>query len=220
MQQGVPQSRGAGRPRGAVLTEAAIARAALALIDEHGWEACTMAALARRLGVSAPSLYHHVESREDLIDLVRALVVSEIELPDAAAGSWTDGMRAFGISYHRAFSRHPNTIQLLSTSPLHDPSTLVMYEAFLGMLVAAGWDARDAFDVLVGLEHLALGFAFEANASGLMIDPHDADRHDLPLLAAVTRGRTDQAEDAERTFLAVLDRYIASHRPAPPQETA
>ena len=35
-----------------------------AVVDRVGWDALTMSALARELGVRAPSLYHHVKSIE------------------------------------------------------------------------------------------------------------------------------------------------------------
>lgn len=46
---------------------AQIATTALRLLERDGADGLTMRALARELGVSAPSLYFHVESREDLL---------------------------------------------------------------------------------------------------------------------------------------------------------
>ncbi|OAI40572.1 hypothetical protein AYO38_05720 [bacterium SCGC AG-212-C10] len=48
----------------------AILDAANALVAEAGAERVSMREVARRLGVSAPSLYFHVASREALLDLV------------------------------------------------------------------------------------------------------------------------------------------------------
>ena len=44
--------------------------AAQGLLESHGIDGLTMRALARRLDVAAPSLYFHVESREDLLRLL------------------------------------------------------------------------------------------------------------------------------------------------------
>lgn len=204
--------RRAGRPTRPALTEDAIAREALAIIDELGWPACTMTRLAQRLGVRAPSLYHHVHGQRGIVDLVRALVVREIHNPAIVEMPWPEAIRSFGIAYYRAFSRHPNTIQVLSTTPVRDPETLDMYETFLRALVSQGWDAPRAFEALLGLEHLALGFAYEWNAEDIMLDSELVAAQGAPLLAQATRGRTDQAADTEHTFLNLLARHIDMYR--------
>lgn len=198
-----------GRPTRPPLTEAMIAQAALDIIDEHDWRSCTMRAVAQRLGVRAPSLYHYVEGQREIVDLVRKLVVREIhdpailEMPAAAA------MRHFGLAYYRAFARHPNTIQVLSTTPIRDSVTLQMYEVFLLSLVQSGWDKQRSLEALLGLEHLALGFAYEWNAEDLMLDSQFAAAHGAPLLAEITLDRTNQAVIAETTFRNLLDRFIS-----------
>lgn len=204
--------RRAGRPRRPALTETAIAREALAIIDEFGWPACTMKFLSQRLGVRSPSLYHHVEGQRGLIDLVRALVVSEIRTPGLEEQPWNEAIRTFGLAYYRAFARHPNTIQVLSTTPVRDPDTLAMYEQFLRTLVRQGFEHDRAFEALLGLEHLALGFAYEWNAEDLMLDPDVVAARGAPILAAVTRGRTDQRRITETTFLNLLGRYVEMFR--------
>ncbi|WP_181158420.1 TetR/AcrR family transcriptional regulator [Leucobacter massiliensis] len=199
--------RRTGRPSRPPLTEEDIARAALAIIDERGWAACTMARLAERLGVRAPSLYHHVDGQRGVIELVRGLIVREIT--DAADLSlpWRAGIQSFGVAYYRAFSRHPNAIQVLSTTPVRNAETLRMYEAFLGMLVRDGWEVASAFEALIGLEYLALGFAYDWNAEDVLLDHELIAGRRLPLLAEVTRGQREQRVVAESTFLSLLSHY-------------
>ncbi len=201
-----------GRPSRPALTEEAIAQEALAIIDELGWPACTMKLLASRLGVRSPSLYHHIDGQHSLVDLVRILVVREFHDPAILDMPWDEAFRAFGIGYYRAFARHPNTIQVLSTTPIRDNLTFEMYETFIRAMVQDGWDASKAFEAMLGLEHLALGFAYEWNAEDLMLDPAYIAEQGAPLLAEVTRERTDQATIAESTFLALLGRHIDMYR--------
>ncbi|MFT4232536.1 MAG: TetR/AcrR family transcriptional regulator C-terminal domain-containing protein [Leucobacter sp.] len=190
-----------------------IARAALDIIDESGWQHCTMQALATRLGVRAPSLYHHVDGHQDIVDLVRALVVSEIHDPAILDLPWDEAMLGFGIAYHRAFSNHPNTIEVLSTTPVRDTATLRLYESFLQPLCRDGWDGPRAFEALLGLEHLALGFAFEWNADEFMLDAAVCQAAGAPLLAGVVSARAGrQAEFAEAAFRSLLGRYIDMFR--------
>lgn len=49
--------------------EAIVARA-VAIVDEGGVEALSLRSLARDLGVSAPALYNHIRSKDDLLRLV------------------------------------------------------------------------------------------------------------------------------------------------------
>ena len=209
---GATAPRRAGRPKRPPLTEHVIAREALAIIDELGWPACTMKLLAQRLGVRSPSLYHHVDGQRGLVDLVRALVVREIHTPELELLPWPDAIRSFGLAYYRAFARHSNTIQVLSTTPVRDATTLAMYEVFLRTLVNQGFEPDRAFEALLGLEHLALGFAYEWNAEGLMLDPEVVGAQGAPILADITRVRTDQRRNTETTFLNLLGRFTEMFR--------
>lgn len=60
------------------LTAALVISDAAALADENGFEAVTLSAVARRLGVQTPSLYSHVRDREALLDGVSGLALSEL----------------------------------------------------------------------------------------------------------------------------------------------
>ncbi|WP_344865473.1 TetR/AcrR family transcriptional regulator [Amycolatopsis ultiminotia] len=60
------------------LTTASVIAEAAALADESGFEAVTLSAVARRLGVRTPSLYSHVRDREALLDGIGALALSEL----------------------------------------------------------------------------------------------------------------------------------------------
>lgn len=208
-----------GRPTRPPLTEEDIAREALAIIDERGWPACTMKRLADRLGVRAPSLYHHIDGQRAIIELVRGLIVEEIHDPAIFELPWPEAIQEFGLAYYRAFARHPNTIQVLSTTPVRNPETLRMYETFLAALVRDGWELPRAFEAMVGLEYLALGFAYDWSAEDLLLEHELVAGQSLPLLAEVTRGQSDQRAVAETTFLSLLGHYgDMFQRPASPAD--
>jgi AcrR family transcriptional regulator len=67
---------------------------AFELLSEEGAEGVSMRELARRLGVSAPSLYFHVESRDDLLRELIASALTELGGRLDAAGQRTGGVRA------------------------------------------------------------------------------------------------------------------------------
>lgn len=202
-------ARRPGRPTEAKVTTERIARAALAVIDERGWSELTMNNLAGRLGVRAPSLYHHISGQHDLINLVRELVVAEIDLSMFDRLPVVEALREFGLSYHAAFARHPNTIPVLSVSAIRDPHTFGMYEAVMVAMAEAGWTGERSLEFLFALEYLALGTAFEWSAEELMISAEDALHFDAPLLASYVSERTDQQGIAISTFTNLLDMLIA-----------
>ncbi len=64
-----------------------VLRTALRMADTGGIEALSMRKLAQALKVEAMSLYNHVESKEDILDGLVELVVSEIDVPEIG-GDW------------------------------------------------------------------------------------------------------------------------------------
>jgi AcrR family transcriptional regulator len=65
----------------APLNRERVLQAAIRLADQGGIESLTMRKLARELGVEAMSLYNHVANKDDLVDGIVDLVVSEIDRP-------------------------------------------------------------------------------------------------------------------------------------------
>jgi AcrR family transcriptional regulator len=70
------------------LTPASVIADAAALADEIGFEAVTLTAVARRLGVQTPSLYSHVRDRAALQDGITALALGDLagRIAQAIAG--------------------------------------------------------------------------------------------------------------------------------------
>jgi TetR/AcrR family transcriptional regulator, tetracycline repressor protein len=66
----VTRARDRSSHAAAGLSVTAIVEEALTVVAERGVEGLTMSALAERLGVRSPSLYHHVRDKAELLDLV------------------------------------------------------------------------------------------------------------------------------------------------------
>src|ERR1700712_5192598 len=84
----------------------AIVSAARDLLEAGGLAGLTMHAVARRVGVRAPSLYKRVEGRDHLIRLVAEATLTELAVRlDAAktAAEIMDGYRAFSHQRPAAF---------------------------------------------------------------------------------------------------------------------
>ncbi|MGW6570421.1 TetR/AcrR family transcriptional regulator [Streptomyces sp. NPDC054975] len=66
---------------------ATVVDAALALLAEHGYAGCTMAAVAARAGIATGSVYRHFPSKAELaVELFRTVVSREVAAVAEAAG--------------------------------------------------------------------------------------------------------------------------------------
>lgn len=166
-----PRSRrGAGRPTRPVLDRAKISDAALALVDEGGLSALTMARLARRLGVAASALYNHVSGRGELELIIQDAIMSRVDVTamrQLAAGGigLADALRSWGRSYREIVSRHPDLVPFIATVPIASaPLTLRMYEAVAAGLRAAGVPRDRVIPVIVAFESFLFGSAIDVHA--------------------------------------------------------
>ncbi|WP_419998849.1 TetR/AcrR family transcriptional regulator C-terminal domain-containing protein [Streptomyces boninensis] len=91
------------------LTRTRIVDAAVALLDEEGIDRLTMRRLAERLDVVAPSLYWHVDTKDDVIDLAVDAIFGEAP-PRSRMGraeEWRADVTALLACWRTALLRHP-----------------------------------------------------------------------------------------------------------------
>jgi len=205
--------------RSADLSRERIVGEALALLDDEGVAGLTMRRLAARLGVKAASLYHHVQSQDDLIDALHEQINVDIDtslLDDRTPA----GLTAFARSYRDAYRAHPDAVDLVSRRPVVAPKALAIYDAMAAHLSARGLPASDLMPVLAVLDFVVLGSAGETLATDFHRDP-DSYQADHPHLAAALRAADPATVDATAfeialgSFLgAVEDRLRQSAGPA------
>lgn len=88
------------------LTPHAVLAAAAGLANREGFDAVTVSAVARLLGVKPASLYEHVQGRDALLSGIHTLALGELgsRISDAVAGrSGLSALRALADA-HRAYS--------------------------------------------------------------------------------------------------------------------
>ncbi len=190
------------RPR-APLTRERIARAALGLIERKGLEGLTMRALGARLKVEAMSLYHHVPSRDAVLDLVMDLLVAEVETP--AEGPWPDRIRKTAWSHREAALRHPHAWPLLLTRPYTTETQLTYCDRLCALMGEAGLDPQGTAVLfrLVG-HYLDGALLYTALGPGRVHDPapppEPVDPRRFPALARVGPHLRRQLADAHFEF--------------------
>lgn len=106
-------------PRAGLDAEAVVGAAAQ-LADQLGLPAVTLARLAARLGIRAPSLYAHVDGLEDLRRRLGARGARELgtALRSAAVGkSRLTALRAVAQTYRAYAQAHPGTYAAMQRAP-------------------------------------------------------------------------------------------------------
>jgi len=131
--------------------------AAVSLADEDGIEALTMRELGLRLGFEAMSLYNHVANKDDILDGMVDLVVSEIDLPSDSV-DWKEAMRRRAISAQSVFSRHPWASALIDSRESSGPARLRYFDWMIGTLRRAGFTLEMTAHALSVLDSYIYGF--------------------------------------------------------------
>ncbi len=126
------------------LSREQIVSAAVALLDAEGVEALSMRKLGTRLDVAAASIYTHVASKDELVELVVDEVHGEVGLP--GAGPWREAATRFAHDLRSVFLRHPWIGSLLGEAGVAylGPNVLKLSEAALALFEDAGFSLDDA----------------------------------------------------------------------------
>ncbi len=129
------------------LTLERIVDAAVAIADEEGLSAVSMAKVASRLGFTTMSLYRHVSGKDELVMHMEDAV--QPVPPDglATTGDWREGLRLWTQAQVAGVVAHPWVLEIPITGPPLMPNALVWMEAAMNLMADLP---------LRGLEKLAL----------------------------------------------------------------
>ncbi len=154
-----PPARAAARRR-KPLDRDQVLRAAIRLAEEGGLDAVSMRKLGQALRVEAMSLYKHVANKDDILNGIVDLVMSDFEVP-AREVDWKTAIRRSAISAHQALLRHPWAGSLIESRPTAGPARLRYLDAVIGVLSAAGFSMPLAIRAIMALDSYTYGFALQ-----------------------------------------------------------
>jgi AcrR family transcriptional regulator len=158
-----------------------IVDAAIRLADAEGLEAVSMARVAAELGFTTMSLYRHVTSKEELLQLMWNASSLSSELVVLEGGSWRPRLRMWAEVQRAVIDRHPWITQLPMAAPPLSPNSLAFVEHGLATLDGTGLADGDKLRIIGLLSSYTLSEARMA---------HDA------LRAAREQAARDQATAA------------------------
>src|SRR5688572_3041701 len=113
------------------LSRERIVAAAAAVADGAGVAAVSMRSVAKSLSVEAMSLYHHVPSKEALLDDLANWVFEQIELPEVGE-SWREAMASRARSARSVLTAHPWALGMMESRPNPGPALLQHHDRLLG----------------------------------------------------------------------------------------
>ena len=135
------RERGKRGPRAGLSADAIVA-AAVRVADAKGLEAVSMERVARELGFTTMSLYRHVASKEELLQLMWNASALGAEHLVIEGDDWRSRLRTWAIIQRDVLDRHPWLTQVPMAAPPVAPNSLIFVE--LGLRTMDGTGLADA----------------------------------------------------------------------------
>jgi TetR/AcrR family tetracycline transcriptional repressor len=144
------------RPKRA-LDLCSIVAAAVEVIDEVGLDGLSLRVVGQRLDVTPMALYHHIDSKAALLDLVLDATIGTVSLEDLPADP-IDGLVEIAQRYRRAFAARPGVAPLLALRQTpKGPASRRLITTILDLLRAAGLDEAGVAAAYVMVAQLVMG---------------------------------------------------------------
>jgi AcrR family transcriptional regulator len=160
----MPVDVSAGPQKRIPLNRERLLRTAIVIADEEGNSALTIRSLAKALGVKPMAIYHHVASKEEILDGIIDMVFAEIDPPPGDT-DWKTVMRHRAVSARRALGRHPWSIPLMESRRNPGPATLRHHDAVIGTLRRAGFSIELTAHAYSLIDSYLYGFALQESVS-------------------------------------------------------
>jgi AcrR family transcriptional regulator len=122
------------------------------MLDAAGVDALSMRKLGARLNAGATSLYRHVATKDELMELAVDEVVAEITVPAGGSSGWRDAAAETARSFRATALRHPWVSSVLGQAGLAylGPNLMSLSERLAALFVTAGFpDPSGAIDVVL-----------------------------------------------------------------------
>ena len=175
---------------------------AIALADEKGLEAVTLADIAGQLGIRIPSLYNHISGLPGLRYQMHVWAVRQLveQTRRAAVGKSGDAAIVSVAGAYRAFAlAHPGVYPLTPRAPTPDQPELVaaaqeLLDIVLAVLEPYGFNDEEKLHAVRALRSVLHGFVDleAAGGFGMNLDRDESFRQLVQLLVDGLRVRRDQ----------------------------
>ena len=139
------------------LTQDRIIDAAVRVADRGGLSQVSMRTVGQELGVEAMSLYHHLASKDALLDGLANWAFTRIELPDPQL-PWRQSMTDRAGFARRVLTQHPWALGLIESRRSPGPALLRHHETVLACLRHNGFSVALAAHAFSAIDAYVYGF--------------------------------------------------------------
>jgi TetR/AcrR family transcriptional regulator, tetracycline repressor protein len=198
-----------GRPLEPLIYRDEVIAAALSIIDERGLERLSMRSLATAINVAPASLYHHFLNREEILDEVSKLILSEVQVSQDPERPWRENVIAQVLSTLRVLVGHPNALPMLSRMP-HRRFGLGTAEYLAESFRSEGVPVEYVLPAMESIFALTLGIAMSAVNADRVAQWGDTEKY--PTLGKVVKASRMGSEQQLKTAVgAFIDGWIARY---------
>jgi len=142
--------------RADALSRDEIVRAAIAIADAEGPDAISMRRIARELRAGTMSLYWHITSKEELLDLMIDTVNGGAQAPEPS-GDWRADMTTMASNIRSALHRHRWMMDFLGGRPPLGPKSLENLERAMTSFDGLGLDKAEAITIVMSVATYVMG---------------------------------------------------------------
>lgn len=143
----------------APLSREQIAEAAVTIADTKGVEALSMRQIAAALKCGTMSLYRHVRTKEDVLDLMIDTVIGESRgWISKLSGDWRADLRALAWARRATVLRHPWLAPLLAGRPFLGPNVVANIEFALTAVAGLGRSVDEMVRMIGAVDAFVQGY--------------------------------------------------------------
>ena len=185
------------------LTRDTIALAALDVVEERGYAAMTVRAVAARLEVAPSALYKHVTDMDQLVDVMLEHVLGQVDLELDHAWSWRRRATALAHRLRDVLRPRPGLAAVFKGRDPLGENSFALTDAFARCIVGSGLRGAAAGHAWYTLVHYVIGFeaTFAASTGNL-------DRAFDPQKLAMVHERFAQLDPERYPGLVALGSHI------------
>lgn len=208
--------------RGSGLNAQAIVESAIAVADCDGLDAVSIRRVAALLGVRPMSLYTHIASKDELLDLMANELVGLMLIDPPPTGGWRSELGAIARRSHATFVAHPWVLAAFARRPRPGPNAALHAKQMARAVAELELDSKDMWMLLGIVDDYVLGHAlrFATRGVGRDLDASltASDLAEVPELAGLPglEHARETNESFETGLQAVLDGVASRFVSSPP----
>lgn len=199
------------RPRRRTLTREAIVDAAIAIADRDGLNAVSIRSVAAWLEVRPMSLYGHVSSKDDLLDLMFDQLAGESVLGDRLPRDWRGALEAIARRTRDQGLAHPWSIELMVDRIQLGPNTLRVLDEWIRAVAPLSVSTETAWNIATAVNDYTVGYVIRISAQRRAVptEPKAA----RAWTSTVNKYLAERAESGDHPHVAPLLRHGFAAQP-------